>query len=205
MDISPKEFDGLHLFYVGTLFRRNIHKTVEGLDRVYREVGGELDVSYDIVGDGLDEEKEELERAIGRSVCREAIHYHGPIPNAELRPFLERCNVGVAFVPLEDYYQCQPSTKVFEYLLSGMPVLATATDENRAIITEENGVLFNDTAEGFAAGVRSLLRILPGFESSRLKLTVQNYAWTSIVNDNLRRYLDAAIEKTPDETAGKHE
>ncbi|MGB6120605.1 MAG: glycosyltransferase [Bacteroidota bacterium] len=205
MDISPKEFDGLHLFYVGTLFRRNIHKTVEGLDRVYREVGGELDVSYDIVGDGLDEEKEELERAIGRSVCREAIHYHGPIPNAELRPFLERCNVGVAFVPLEDYYQCQPSTKVFEYLLSGMPVLATSTDENRAIITEENGVLFNDTAEGFADGVRSLLRILPGFESSRLKLTVRGYAWTSIVNENLRRYLDAALGKNPEEPAGKHE
>jgi glycosyltransferase involved in cell wall biosynthesis len=204
IDIPPKTFDGLRLFYVGTLFRRDIHKTVEGIDRVYREREGEIDVTYDIVGDGLDEEKDELVRAIGRSACGDRVKFHGPIPNAELRPFLERCNVGVAFIPLEDYYQCQPSTKVFEYLLSGMPVLATSTDENRTIITGENGVLFDDTAVGFAEGVRSLLKNLSGYESSRLKETVREYEWTRIVKDNLNTYLTSVLGMDLEEPAKEH-
>ena len=193
VEIASKTFDSLHLFYVGTLFRREIHKTVEGLDRVYREMDGALDVSYDIVGDGTDEEKEQLMRAVERSSLRDLVHYHGPVPNAELRPFLEGNNVGVAYIPIEDYYDCQPSTKVFEYLLAGMPVLATATSENRAIITRENGVLFEDSVEGFAEGVKTMLRAMPTYESSRLAETVQEYRWTSIVNGNLRRYLESAM------------
>jgi glycosyltransferase involved in cell wall biosynthesis len=193
VEIASKTFDSLRLFYVGTLFRREIHKTVEGLDRVYRAMDGALDVSYDIVGDGTDGEKEQLIHAIERSSLRDFVHYHGPVPNAELRPFLERNNVGVAYIPIEEYYDCQPSTKVFEYLLAGMPVLATATSENRAVITRENGVLFQDSVEGFAEGVRAVLQDMSTYESTRLMASVREYRWTDIVNSNLRRYLESAM------------
>jgi glycosyltransferase involved in cell wall biosynthesis len=188
---------GLHLLYVGTLFvGRQLHKTVEGLDCVYREMDGELDITYDIVGDGTDSEKAQLLQTIARSSCSAVVHYHGPVPNSELRPFLERNNVGVAFTPIVDYYDCQPSTKVFEYLLAGMPVLATATRENSAVINEDNGVLIEDSVEGFAEGVIQILRALPTYDRSKLQETARDHTWTNIVDNNLKTYLSSALVRS---------
>jgi len=42
------------------------------------------------------------------------------------------------------YYDCQPATKTFEYILSGMVCIATSTYENKKLINNINGVLCND-------------------------------------------------------------
>jgi glycosyltransferase involved in cell wall biosynthesis len=188
LPIARKSFETLRLLYVGTLFRRDLEKTVEGMELFLRE-SPDVDLTYDIVGTGPPEYQRRLKEAIARSEFRSRIRFHGPIPNADLGPFLERANVGVAFIPLVDYYDCQPSTKVFESLLAGMPVLATATSENRRVVTDRNGVLFPDTPEGFADGLRRLVAIRSRLDSDQIRATVAEYSWQRIVSENLEPFL----------------
>jgi len=188
LPLSAKSFETLRLLYVGTLFRRDLEKTVEGINLYLRGSPG-VSLTYDIVGSGPPEDRTRLEMAIARSEFHDHIRFHGQIPNAELGPFLEQANVGVAFIPIVDYYDCQPSTKVFESLLAGMPVLATATSENRRVVTDENGILIPDTAEGFAEGLRRLAALRHRFDSWRIRATVAEFSWERIVTDNLEPFL----------------
>jgi glycosyltransferase involved in cell wall biosynthesis len=187
--LPPKTFEHMRLFYVGTLLQRDLAKTVEGFDRFYREFHDRIDLHYDIVGDGPDHEQRTLREAIARSSCPDAVTYHGRIPFVELRPYLEAANFGVAFIPMTPYFHPQPSTKVFEYLLSGMPVLATATDENLLVMNDARGVVFEDTAEGFYEGLKRASERRFQFDSRGIMEGSRQYSWAAIVRENLRPYL----------------
>ncbi|MGA9119732.1 MAG: glycosyltransferase [Bacteroidota bacterium] len=199
MMLPPKKFESIRLFYVGTLEYRSIHETVLGLDQWWTTRKPSVTVSYDIVGSGREEEEAALTKAIQESPLRSSIRFHGRKPNPEIIPFLERCNVGVAYVPKTWYYDCQPSTKVFEYLLAGMPVIATSTSENALVITRANGVLTEDTIDGFAHGVDEISRRLQEYDSRQIAASSQQYAWQEIVTNILAPRLD---ELKPNGSAG---
>jgi len=191
VSLPPKIFDALHLFYVGTLEYRSIHETVLGLDRWWTTRRPRFAVSYDIVGSGRDEEEALLRAAIERSPLRDSIRFHGRLPNAEIFPFLRDCNVGVAYVPQTDFYDCQPSTKVFEYLLAGMPVIATNTTENVRVINAGNGAVIEDTIEGFSEGLEQISSRLTDFDSRAITEASQQYSWEEIVKNVLAPKLNA--------------
>ncbi len=88
MEVPPKTFDGIRLFYVGTLNYRSIHETVLGLDRWWIAHRPTISVSYDIVGSGSEEEETALRAAIESSPLRGSIRFHGRLPNAEIKPYL---------------------------------------------------------------------------------------------------------------------
>jgi glycosyltransferase involved in cell wall biosynthesis len=198
MMLPQKEFQELKLFYVGTLDQRGIHLTVEGLTRFHEQMASPVPVRYDIVGSGPAEDERLLHEAMQRSALRPHIHFHGRVPNAELRPFMERANIGVAFLPWKRYYDCQPSTKVFEYLLAGMPVIATATTENNAVINDSNGVVTPDSVEGFTDGLRRLYERRACYDSGKIKTQAAPYAWENIVLHNLLPYLQETSPRSDD-------
>ena len=185
LDIPPKTFERIHLLYVGTLNNRHIDTTIEGLGLFLQESGNAVDISYDIVGGGDQHERERLTSAIRLHSLETRVTYHGLVPNAELQPYLERGNVGVAFIPMTPYYDCQPSTKLFEYLLAGMPVLATATSANADTIRPDNGILHQDTAEGFCHALRQFSASCASFDSRALKASSMQYSWEHIAQNIL--------------------
>jgi hypothetical protein len=87
------------------------------------------------------------------------------------------------------YYDTQPPTKTFEYLLSGMAVIATATSENRRIINSTNGVLISDDATGFANGLEKLFKRRHEFSSDEIRKPLMQHTWDNIVNFRLKPYL----------------
>jgi glycosyltransferase involved in cell wall biosynthesis len=186
LDIPPKTFTGLRLFYVGSLDYRHIDETVRGLDLFLKRRQEPVEATYDIVGFGSPESEDRLRQAINTSCCPGQITFHGRIPNGALRPFLERNTVGVAFIPLKKHYDCQPATKVFEYLLAGMAVIATRTLENARVVNDNNGVLTADNAEAFCGGLEDLWMRLGTFDSSHIRAESAGYAWDRIVGDILR-------------------
>lgn len=194
--IPERGSDGLRLLYVGTLLGRDIHKTVEGFDIALRQLGSSVPASYDIVGDGPPADKQALLDAVACSENRGSITYHGRIPTAEIRRFFEKCNVGVAFVPLRPWYQCQPVSKVFEYLLSGMPVIATATDENKLVITERNGVLIGENAQEFARGVVEVCARLSTYDPAQIQREHQKSSWEAIISERLSPHLRTIMHQT---------
>ena len=58
-----KKYSEVKLFYIGTLSHRNIHHTIEGLDMYIRD-GGDQRITYDIFGDGREEDVNKLKDSI---------------------------------------------------------------------------------------------------------------------------------------------
>jgi glycosyltransferase involved in cell wall biosynthesis len=196
VQVPDKEFAKLRLFYVGSLENRQIDKTVRGLELYMSRHPGAPIEGYDIVGFGPSDEEGKLRTAMQEATHVPNIVFHGRIPSTQLGPFLSACNTGVAFIPGDKHYQVQPATKIFEYLLAGMVVIATQTYENTRVINDSNGVLTDDSAEGFAAGLEKLMKKRMSFMSPAIRDGIGEYAWHRIVAENLLPYLTGLLRQS---------
>jgi glycosyltransferase involved in cell wall biosynthesis len=192
---GEKNLRDLRLLYVGSLDSRRIPETVQGVDRFLANEGDAVSLSYDIIGFGSPEEEQRLRETIAGSAYGGRITFHGRVPYDRLAPYLARGNVGIAYIPMERRFDCQPPTKLFEYLLAGMVVLATRTAENSRIINRGNGVLIEDTAGGVCEGLKEVLQRRDEFELQRIQEQAMCYSWEQIVNGNLRVYLEKILRE----------
>lgn len=170
----------IHLLYVGTLSGRRIEDTIEGI-KLFLTEQPQADIYYTIIGDGWHNEKQNLQNKIILLGLQDHLQLTGYIPNNELIKFYETANVGVSYIPRTPYYEYQPATKTYEYIMAGMPVIATQTYENRQVINKRNGILINDTPEGFASGVAEIYNNNYYFDEELLRKSVENYSWSSII------------------------
>ena len=154
VDINRSE--DLNLVYVGTLHGRNIEKTVYGLS-LFLKTNPTVSVRYKIIGKGFKFEEDLIRNAISDNELTPFVEFLGYKPHEELSEYFACSNVGVSFVPMTEYYDKQPVTKTYEYLLSGLPAIATATYEHKVIINGSNGVLIDDNPESFAIGLEECL------------------------------------------------
>jgi glycosyltransferase involved in cell wall biosynthesis len=184
-----KDFFKIKLLYVGTLSNRQIEKTIQGIYTVLQNKQIEtFPLIYTIIGDGDQDELEQLKALVNRLKLGNQVKLLGRIPFDQLKPYFDTHNTGVSFVPIIPCFDFQPVTKTFDYLLAGMPVIATATSENKMVINENNGVLINDTIEGFANGVGEIFKKQDQFKSQSIREAAQIYHWRLIVS-NLEKYL----------------
>lgn len=195
-ECSPKRFDFLHLLYVGNLDpRRRICDTIDGFHRFYTEMSPAMPLRYTIVGEGPSGERERLQNQVRRLGLHDLIDLPGYVSHGQLGPYLEGCNVGVSYVPITTYYDHQPPTKTFEYLLSGMPVIATATAENRRVVSDFNGVLITDTSDAFCRGLHQLTERRAGFDSAVIRSSISRYTWRDIIERNALPFLESVAAK----------
>lgn len=163
-----KHFAKIDLLYIGTLSNRRIHETITGLKQFLNSNPGAVE-SYSIIGSGSEKEVQMLLDAIDQSELDDLVTYYGYLHDNDIRSFFDRCNVGVAYVPITEYYNDVIVTKAIEYLISGMAVIATETNENRKMLKSEAGVLIQDSPESFAEGMASLFHKLGSFQSELIK------------------------------------
>ncbi|MEE9346434.1 MAG: glycosyltransferase [Methylococcales bacterium] len=186
---TTKTFDSLRLLYVGTLDARDIDKTVSAFAKFYKHNKNVIKMNYTIVGDGPGDEIEQLKTIVEKNSLSDVVNIVGRVPFTELKPYFDTHNIGVSFVPLTEYFDSQPVTKTFDYLLSGMPVVATATSENKIVISSSNGVLINDTVESFYKGLKEIWHEKESYNSDQIVSMSSKYNWSDIV-DNLGDYLN---------------
>jgi glycosyltransferase involved in cell wall biosynthesis len=192
---QQRSFDRLDLIYVGTLSLRNIEQTIEGI-KVFLSKHHEFSkiLSYTIIGFGNEKEIEGINSCIKRTGLDHIIHFVGRKKYTDLPAYFDACNIGVTYVPITPFYEHQPVTKLFEYMLSGMPVIATGTYENRLIVNELNGVIISDTPEGFCEGLGKIYDNRNSFNSDTIRKSVQAFTWENIVNSNLKPFLLKLLE-----------
>jgi glycosyltransferase involved in cell wall biosynthesis len=186
---SAKEFVKLKLLYVGTLISRNIYQTVEGLFKYIKQNNNNLDVTYHIVGGGKPAEVNKLKNTISHFNLQDIVHYEGQIYGDNLRMFFKNCNIGVSYIPMIEDYDCQPATKTIEYLMAGMPVLATETSENKKIISEYNGVLIKDDPQSFADGLKKIVSVMLKYDGKMISSSVNDYSFECIIDTKLKPLL----------------
>lgn len=189
-----KSFKRIHLLYVGTLNHRKIEDTVVGLSLFISE-NKNISVKYDIVGDGSAESQLLLEKAIKEEKLNNIVFLHGRIKHAELKDFFDTSNIGVSYIPITDYYNCQPPTKTYEYINSGMACIATNTKMHRDLICKENGIICNDTPASFAKALVELFINRANYNSNSIKKTFDKFTWKSICENKLMPFITQIIKQ----------
>jgi len=180
---SNKIFNSINLLYVGTLSNRNIEQTIKGFSRFYHEYKDIIRISYTIIGSGYNNEEDDLKELIRSENLSDSVILTGRIPHNKLKTYFDECNIGVSYIPVTDYFDVQPPTKTFEYLLSGMPVIATNIQENIAVVNKEDGVLINDDSLSFYHGLKKSYENKKQYQSETIRQQSLKYTWHNIVSD----------------------
>lgn len=179
---TNKDFSTLHLLYIGVLSNRHIYETVSGIN-MFLMRHKDVKLVYDIVGYGSEESV--INEMIKNYNLDEIITMHGRKPYHELKHYLDVANIGISYIPMADYYDYQPPTKTFEYVLSGLYCIATATSANKDVISKENGILIQDNSESFAEALEYILFNKDSFRSEKIVSSLKNYQWEKIVTNYL--------------------
>jgi glycosyltransferase involved in cell wall biosynthesis len=179
--VNRKTDHKISLLYIGTLQNRCIDDTVVGLGLFISE-NPEADVHYTIIGNGGCVEIEQIMDKIKKYDLYKHVELTGYIPNNDLKQYYEKANIGVSYVPITPWYEYQPAIKTFEYLMAGIPVIATGTCENKRIINEQNGLIITDNPESFANSLELLYDRIDDFSDSLIRESVVAYKLESIVS-----------------------
>lgn len=187
----------MNLIYVGTLNNRNILDFLEGFHNFYleiREIDKIMPINLIIIGSGDGNEFSKLKDYIAFNRLEDVVTAPGYIQNSQLNFYFEIANVGVSYIPLTSYYQNQPPTKTYEYLLSGFPVIATATKANAQIIDKDNGFLIQDNSEAVKIALHKMYTNLSTYNPLFIKENSKSYLWKNIVDTNVKPYFDFIIK-----------
>ena len=186
---SNNEFN---LIYVGSLNNRDIDKTIIWL-KYFVDKYPNVEITYKIIGFGSKVVEDKLQALINDLNLSKIVKFIGIVPYKELYRYIEKSNIGVSFVPITPYFDVQPPTKTIEYLMSGLPVIATATRENIKLINENNGVLINDDVNNFFYGLRKLYR--KQYDNQFIRREMGKYKWQNIVNSKVRPLIQNIINE----------
>lgn len=191
---TPKSYNKFRLLYVGTFSGREIDKTIKGFS-LFLKKHKDVNLFYDIVGDGCNGELDLYKQLAHNLGLDKYIHFHGRIPHSELTSFFDKCSYGISFVPLTEYYDHQPPTKIFEYVLSGLFCVATATSSSKELINEDNGLLIDDTVEAFADALEYIYIHNENIIMDKIQSSLSEYTWYKIVNEKLIPILKLLYDK----------
>lgn len=184
-----KSFKSLRLFYIGTLDGRNIQQSIYGLKLFLDKFNDHnINVTYDIVGYGSEACECLINKAIEDSRLQEKVMFHGRKTHDESMCYFDNCNIGVSYIPITEYYDCQPPTKTYEYINAGMACIATETLENKKLINFENGVLCQDNPEGFCNALLEVSQNPARWDSLIIRGTLSNFSWANI-SEKLKNYI----------------
>lgn len=183
LSTAVKNYDYARCLYIGTLTGRNILQTVQGFHAYISAPGSDSRATYDIVGDG--EEMASIRAYVEAHSLAERVRLHGFVAYDKLKPFLDRCNVGVSYVPVTRGFMYQPPTKTFEYINSGLWCIATATAANEAVVTAENGIIIADTPEAFREALLRFDAVRGSLSDSAIRSSGRPYLWPSIIDSQL--------------------
>ncbi|MGV8984101.1 glycosyltransferase [Clostridium sp.] len=182
--------------YVGTLFRRNIGQTVVGIKYfVEKYTDEDYDITYDIIGGShISEDEELIKKYIYDLGLSDIIRFHGRLDHNSAMGIVSKADIGISYIPITKYFNFQPPTKTFEYLLAGLPCLATNTFENAQIVKEVNGVIIKDNPEDFCHGLYKIINNYENYNSCEIVKSVEDYTWENIVLNNLQPYINSIIK-----------
>ncbi|MES1198315.1 MAG: glycosyltransferase [Chitinophagaceae bacterium] len=173
----------IHLLYVGTLFNRDIIKCVKGFHRYIKKTGDSV-AKFTIVGGYPEKEFSEIKKYIIDNGLEDNVICVGTVPHSQLKEYLISANIGVSFVPITPYFEHQPVTKTFEYLLAGLCIIATETYENTKVLKDKSqAILIADDELEFTKAIEKF-RENGVFVKKEDLVDVEKYSWPSIVRNS---------------------
>ena len=183
-----KERD-LILFYVGSLVGRNLEIVISGFKH-YLDKNPMSRVSLKIAGNYNNSEGNKLINLTEEYNLTDKVNFLGYLSRDQLYRTLDSVDIGIVHVPNTSFYDCQPSTKLFEFLLSGIPVIASATAENLKVVKEGMGLTYkSDCSICFSETLEELITQLVDLQLDVDCTAVEQFSWEKI-SLNLKDYIE---------------
>lgn len=179
-ELEEKDYKTFHLIYVGVLSGRRIDETIDGFHQFRLENKEHENSTYTIVGYFGENDEEQRKRFELSLNTDEQTTWLGRIPQSKLGPFLKNANVGVSYIPMTPWFDIQPPTKTYEYLLNGLACVATATKANKEILSGKNGILHSDNAESFKDALVKLIQLRTMLNTREIAESVDQFSWENI-------------------------
>ncbi len=175
----------VRFIYVGSISRvRKLERLLEAVRMLMdRSVGFHLDLMGADHAGGF---YQDMAEGLG---VREFVRFCDPVPYSQVAAAVSEYDVALAYAPREPDWEVQPTLKVLEFRALGMPIIATESTPNRAVVTDgENGLLVGDDAVSIAGG---MLRFIndPGFlqaSSMRARAMRHGRTWMEVAAEYQR-------------------
>lgn len=187
-DLSQTSKDyvkSMNLLYIGTFFGRRLEDCIIGFSKFKAKYSSKISLSFDIIGTGQDIDKLKIEQAIIENKLKNDVSMHGELSHHEAMRIFKKCNYGISYVPMTDFYNLQPPTKTFEYVLSGMVCIGTNTYANKELINKDNGMLCDDNPTAFYNALKAVFVNRYNYQTDIIKGTLKDYSWKNIVQSVL--------------------
>ncbi|GAC1655777.1 MAG: glycosyltransferase family 4 protein [Ktedonobacteraceae bacterium] len=184
--------DGPVLLYTGTL------ESYQGIDILLESVGAvraEFPTARYIIAGGRPDQVEKLQLLSKRLNISDIVHFVGQRPLEEMPKYMALADILLSprskgtHTPL----------KLYTYLRSGVPMLATDILAHTQILTSAVALLVPPTAQGLAEGTLKLLRhpeLASQLGESARQSWQEHYSWPAFLKKNRESYDDfAGIEE----------
>ncbi len=172
------------LLYTGTL------ENYQGIDLLIKSaaiVHCEFpNVRYVVVG-GKPEQIEKQQRLMQELGLEGIVRFEGQHPLEEMPQYMALANILLS--PRSS--GTNTPLKLYTYLRSGKPILATSIQSHTQILTQDMAVLVHPTAEGLAEGALELLRNLKKAQTVGTyarSVAEERYSWTAFLEKTGRAY-----------------
>ncbi|WP_147694353.1 glycosyltransferase [Vogesella mureinivorans] len=176
------------ILYVGTLSGRKIEDTIVGFSSFLANKSAEVKkkIRYLIVGDGWAGEVDYLKSLVEKYNLSDNVHVLGRKSHEEVQDYLRTAALGVSYVPMTRFFDLQPPTKTYEYLLAGLPVIATKTTANLDVMDDAYGVTITDNPEEFSLALGKIFENHVHYINNVRTADFDCYTWENIVNRFMR-------------------
>jgi len=178
------------ILYIGGVTKvRGIFEMTEAI-RLLKDRG--IDVHFHCVGPVSPGIIEQLEATETYREVKSSITFYGPIPVYEAYRKAEVCKVGVSILhPIENYLHSY-STKIFEYMATGLPFVVSDFGLYRFVEEKEVGLLVDPLdPESIAAQIGRLLtdeQLWMRLSENGKRVVKSDYSWESQEAKLLRFY-----------------
>lgn len=168
--------------YIGTAYLRQLAEMFRGFATAYQH---QPNLRLVVVGDGYSNQH------LQQLAEKMPITLLPSMPLEMLSEFFSAADFGISYVPTKPWFTHQQSTKILDYSVFALPVLATATKSNQRFVDDGvNGVLCGDTPADVAVGLARITTRLvdEGFikkNRRRADELTRTYAWEYLVRQNL--------------------
>ncbi len=180
----------LNFLYVGIFDGRNIDVVIHSFIKFYKEYSQRINTKLTIVGYSNNPNIAlELKELININ-SEVAIKYVGRVPNKELKKFFADSNVGISYIPITPWFDIQPPTKTYEYIINGLVCIATNTSENRKVINSNNGIIINDDIESVYAGMCNIFNNRSSYRRHQVITESEKYSWKNIYESYIKNILN---------------
>jgi glycosyltransferase involved in cell wall biosynthesis len=120
---------------------------------------------------------------VQRHGIEDSVTLHGRVPGSDIPAFYRRADIGVCLWEDRPWYRFNPPTKLFEYLVAGLPVLASDIRTHTEYVKSGvNGLIFEYGSAGMANALTELWAMrerLPQMKRQAL-LSSEAYRWEAI-------------------------